>query len=75
MVKTELAIEGMSCGHCVSAVTRALEEVDGVSSAVVDLAGGRAEVFYDAGRVSSAALLEAVAGEGYRATVVSSGSG
>ena len=34
---TTITIEGMSCEHCVSHITKALEAIDGVSSALVDL--------------------------------------
>ena len=30
-------IEGMTCGHCVAAVTSEVEKVPGISRAVVDL--------------------------------------
>ena len=35
-------IKGMSCGHCVNAVTSALNGLDGVSNVNVDLAKGEA---------------------------------
>ena len=35
-------IKGMSCNHCVMAVTRALNEIDGVKDVKVDLAKGEA---------------------------------
>ena len=34
-MKVELKIEGLSCGHCVNAVTTILEETRGVESAIV----------------------------------------
>ncbi|HRT82311.1 MAG TPA: cation transporter, partial [Oscillospiraceae bacterium] len=37
MEKTVIKVEGMSCGHCVKAVEGALNELDGVLSAKVDL--------------------------------------
>jgi hypothetical protein len=40
----ELRIGGMTCGHCVRRITDALQACKGVSSAHVDLAGGRAAV-------------------------------
>lgn len=40
----ELTIEGMTCGSCVSRVTRALEAIPGVEHADVDLKTGRASV-------------------------------
>jgi copper chaperone len=35
-------IKGMSCNHCVMAVTKALNEIDGVSGVQVDLSKGEA---------------------------------
>jgi copper chaperone len=35
-------IKGMSCNHCVMAVTKALSGIDGVSNVKVDLAKGEA---------------------------------
>jgi copper chaperone len=60
----ELTIEGMTCDHCQKAVTSALEGVDGVASAQVDLAAGRARVEGDA---DVQRLIAAVVDEGYRA--------
>jgi copper chaperone len=34
-------VEGMTCGHCVAAVTEELSKLDGVSHVDVDLASGR----------------------------------
>jgi copper chaperone len=34
----ELKVEGMSCGHCVAAVTRSLRELDAAARVDVDLA-------------------------------------
>lgn len=39
---TTINISGMSCNHCVMAVTRALEEVDGIVDIKVDFAKGEA---------------------------------
>jgi copper chaperone len=61
---TELKIDGMTCGHCVAAVKKALEDVPGVTGAQVELATGRARV---AGETSLEALLAAVQDEGYQA--------
>ncbi len=35
-------IHGMSCGHCVASVTKALNEIDGISDVQVDLGSGTA---------------------------------
>jgi copper chaperone len=44
MEKTHLKIEGMTCQHCVTHVTEALENVAGVKSAKVNLKKGEAVV-------------------------------
>jgi copper chaperone len=67
MTTTTLKITGMTCGHCVAAVTKALRSTDGVSSADVDLQAGRARVEYDETRTSPRALASAVTDEGYTA--------
>ncbi len=43
-MKETLRIKGMSCGHCVKAVEKALSEVPGVEKVQVDLAAGTATV-------------------------------
>ena len=55
---------GMTCQHCVGAVTRALESVPGVTGVRVDLAGGLARV---EGEARPEALVQAVADAGYKA--------
>ena len=62
-----LKVGGMTCDHCVRAVTRALEGTDGVRRARVELQEGRAIVDYDESRTDTARLEAAVAGEGYTA--------
>ena len=41
-------VKGMTCGHCVSAVTGELERLDGVTAVDVDLETGRVTVTSDA---------------------------
>ena len=59
-----LEITGMTCGHCVRAVTAALRAVPGVTAVDVKLEDGRARI---AGDADPAQLIAAVAAEGYRA--------
>ena len=40
-------VNGMSCGHCVAAVTEELSKLDGVSHVDVDLGSGRVTVESD----------------------------
>ncbi len=60
-----LTVRGMSCGACVGHVTRALEGVEGVQSAQVNLEAEQAVVTYDPARTGLAQMREAVAEEGY----------
>jgi len=57
-------IKGMSCQHCVRAVKKALEEIDGVSDVTVDLAKGEA-AFEEAHPVDEAVLKEKIQKAGY----------
>jgi copper chaperone len=59
-------IKGMTCGHCVKAVTKALGKVAGVASVQgVDLASGRAVI---EGTPDEQAVIAAIQDEGYQAT-------
>lgn len=59
-------IKGMTCNHCVMAVTKALGKVPGVSRVQgVDLASGRAVV---EGTPDEQAVLAAIKDEGYEIT-------
>ncbi len=66
--QVELAVEGMTCHHCVAAVRRALAECRGVAAAEVDLPTRRAVVRGEA--LDRERLVAAVAGLGYEAKVV-----
>ena len=65
MTTATLKVTGMSCGHCVQTVQQALEAVDGVERATVDLGKASAVVDYDEARTSPRALANAVMDEGY----------
>jgi copper chaperone len=67
MAQATLKVTGMSCTHCVHAVTAALEAAPGVKRAQVDLQAGRAVVDYDETRVTPRQLANVVADEGYAA--------
>jgi copper chaperone CopZ len=62
-----LIIEGMSCGHCLHAVNKALAAVPGVEIGSVRI--GRADVRYEESVVQPGLIVNAVDGAGYRATV------
>ncbi len=65
MQSIELKVSGMTCGSCVSHVSRALQSVPGVQSAVVDLASGTARV--EGQNLDKAALVATVEEDGYGA--------
>ena len=65
----ELEVTGMTCASCVRRVERALQRVEGVSGATVNLARQRAEVQLDL-PVEPARLTQAVEASGYRASVI-----
>lgn len=64
---TQVSVSGMTCGHCVSAVTEELESLEGVQDVAVDLnAGGVSTVtITSANELSPAEIGEAVAEAGY----------
>jgi copper chaperone CopZ len=69
MEKLSLAIDGMSCGHCLSRVKQALAATTGVH--VDDVSIGAASVSYDAAVTSAAKIAGAVSAAGYPARVQS----
>ncbi len=65
MTKLTMGIRGMSCGHCLNAVSRALNAVDGVK--VEEVRIGSATLEYDPARVTTEKIRDAVADAGYDA--------
>ncbi|KYP79937.1 heavy-metal-associated domain-containing protein [Ferroacidibacillus organovorans] len=65
MATATITVKGMTCGGCVSSVTKALTGVEGVQEAKVDLDGAKATVTFDEGKTSVASLKEAVEDAGY----------
>jgi heavy metal translocating P-type ATPase len=66
-----LSIEGMSCASCVGRVERALNAVDGVKSAQVNLATERATVTYTM-PASPELMIQKVKDRGYSASLIES---
>jgi uncharacterized protein len=64
--RLEFAVSGMTCNHCVTAVTHALGQCRGVASVQVDLTTGRAVVAGE--HLNTQDLIAAVASAGYRAS-------
>ncbi|HEV8579812.1 MAG TPA: cation transporter [Thermoanaerobaculia bacterium] len=60
-----LKIQGMSCGHCVARVEKALSGLEGVNVRRVGV--GFAEIDYDPARTPFARIREAIDDAGYTA--------
>jgi copper chaperone CopZ len=63
-METKIQVTGMTCMHCVGAVTKALQAVAGVDKAEVSLAEKEAVV---TGNADPEALVAAIKDEGYSA--------
>jgi copper chaperone len=61
----ELNVQGMTCNHCVKAVTRAVQEVDPGAEVRVDLERGKVSVD---GKGSADVLSRAISEAGYKAS-------
>ncbi|MEO8266023.1 MAG: heavy-metal-associated domain-containing protein [Ilumatobacteraceae bacterium] len=64
MTTTTFTVTGMTCGHCVAAVTAEVSKLDNVSHVDIELASGAVTVESD-GPVDSAAFAAAVDEAGY----------
>jgi copper ion binding protein len=64
---TTYLVSGMTCGHCVSAVTEEIGRLDGVTGVEIDLvAGGRSRVTVtSAAALAADAVADAVEEAGY----------
>jgi copper chaperone len=58
------AVSGMTCQHCIAAVSRAVRALPGVQDVAVDLAAGRVVV---QGAPDARAVRDAIQEEGYEA--------
>ncbi len=65
MTKTVLKVDGMSCEHCVKAITKAVGALDGVGGVRVDLSGKTGEVEYDPGKSALENIKAAIEDQGY----------
>ena len=61
---TTIKINGMKCGHCVSSVTKAMEDIKGISNVNVNLEEG--EVTFDqANPIAKETIQETILGIGF----------
>lgn len=65
MTDITLTVDGMSCQHCVKAVTDALRALPGVSNIAVDLPTGKVTLSHDAAQSPQDALRQAIQEQGF----------
>jgi len=65
MTTKTIAIEGMSCGHCVQWVSQALMKVEGVQNARVSIEHQTAVVDYDEAKATPDQMKSAIELAGY----------
>ena len=63
-VVTTITVAGMSCTHCVKAVTEEMSKLEGVAAVDVDLASGRVRVESDR-ELAASVIAEAIDEAGY----------
>jgi copper chaperone len=64
MRQETLAIEGMSCQHCVRAVVQALDALPGIVSKHVEV--GKVDLSFEESKLSREQICSAIEEEGYR---------
>jgi copper ion binding protein len=65
--RVEIPVAGMHCGHCASRVEAAVQKLDGVKAASVQLQDGKVVVVFEKARVAPAKIVETIDALGYKA--------
>lgn len=65
MMEKTIQVEGMTCEHCKSAVEGALNKLNGVNQATVDLEQGNVTVTFDENNIEIEQMNEAIEDQGY----------
>lgn len=73
MNRVTVKIDGMTCGHCVTGVTKALKGINGVDVGEVTI--GEARAAYDPTVVSNVDITRAIEAEGYSVSSISPDNG
>ncbi len=68
MTEIKLAIEGMSCSHCLNAVNRGLSALAGVR--IKSIAIGRADLEFDPELATPVGIVAAIEEAGFKATPI-----
>lgn len=64
----EYSVEGLTCGHCVQTVEKAVSAIDGVDAATVELIAGGTSRLSVSGAHTEADVRDAVTAAGYSLT-------
>jgi copper chaperone len=65
MEKTILGVDGMSCEHCVNAITKAVKALPGIAKVAVDLAAKSVVVEYDSSQTTLDKIKAEIEEQGY----------
>ncbi|EMD59515.1 hypothetical protein COCSADRAFT_40711 [Bipolaris sorokiniana ND90Pr] len=69
---TTVAVEGMTCGACTSAIEAGFKDVEGVYQFNISLLANRAVLVHDPSKLTEAQIVEIIEDRGFDAEVVSS---
>jgi copper chaperone len=58
-------VDGMSCEHCVKAITKAIGELPGTGGVIVDLKNKKVTAAFGNGKVSADLIKAAIEDQGY----------
>ena len=65
MTQINLSVPDISCDHCKMSIEGAVNVLDGVETATVDVAGRSVAVSYDDASLDRAAIVTAIEDQGY----------
>ncbi|MDJ0925513.1 MAG: cation transporter [Acidimicrobiia bacterium] len=65
MTEVTLNVPDISCDHCKMSIESAVNELSGIESAVVDIAGRTVAIAYDEGTQTRQAIVTAIEEQGY----------
>jgi Cu+-exporting ATPase len=69
-VTKEFKIDGMTCAACSRAAERAINKLDGIEEATVNLSTEKAQVIYNDDKINSQDIIGAIDKAGYKGSVV-----
>ncbi len=68
-ITSAFLVEGMTCGGCETGVRMAVKKLDGVEDVKASYEQGRAEVTYEATKVTTDQIIAAIGTLGYKSTL------